>query len=84
MLSALASLRRLAAVGGDAGPEGGLAVICSSSVLRSAEAAWAAANAWREGGMETSSSSAPEPGAADCSDAFRLRRLWGGLWWGSL
>src|ERR1700678_2545388 len=63
--SAIAPFPRLSAVGDDAAPEGGVAAICSSSVLRSAEAALAAADAWGGGGMDTASSSALVSGAAD-------------------
>ena len=72
IVSALESLGRLVAVDGDAVPEGGLAAICCSSVLRSAAAA---ADAWAEGEAETASSLAPASGAAGngmfcCCGAF--------------
>ena len=66
-MSALVPLPRLAAVGGEAAPEGGLAAICSSSVLRSELAATAAAEACAEGGAYTGSSSALVSGADDCA-----------------
>jgi hypothetical protein len=67
MSSAPAPLARLAAVGGDALPEGGLAAIWFSSVLRSASAAAAAAEACAEGGADTGSWSAADAGDGEAS-----------------